>query len=258
MTLIGEIIYTPIITLMIIIVSAIAISIMLGKKSEVGLVDTSDNSVSLLKFESTSSYNTNIPTDTSWSNRVIYILGDKANVLNGVSIDLFDPTLVEAGTTMTIFNSPTSQWPTQMTILWFGTPSNDLSSMDTLRVTLGVGMGVTLITQQRIGPHQVVQIGGTTFNPPDLTPSLLQPKDWVVYKYWTPQANMCSAINSQTTQNAAIIDTNESSPCYNVTANSSIGLGGVISGTNCQSIICQCLPNPQNIWPPPYSPWCNV
>lgn len=257
MIIVGELIYTPIITIITLIVASIAISITLGKRTEIGLVQSNSiDDVSIIKFLSTSSYAGNIISDTSWSNRLVYIVGDKANILNGISIELFEPTIVEPGTALTVFNSPTSPWPTQLTILWNGTPSNSLSSMDTLRVTLGVGMGVTLITQQRIGPHQIVQVGGITFNPPDLTPSLLQPRDWVVFKYWDPQNNMCSLINSSNF--AAVIDTNEQSPCYNVGNNSSIGLGGVVAGTNCKSLICQCTPNTQNIWPPPYSPWCNL
>lgn len=166
MIIVGELIYTPIITIITLIVASIAISITLGKRTEIGLVQSNSiDDVSIIKFLSTSSYAGNIISDTSWSNRLVYIVGDKANILNGISIELFEPTIVEPGTALTVFNSPTSPWPTQLTILWNGTPSNSLSSMDTLRVTLGVGMGVTLITQQRIGPHQTVQVGGTTFNP---------------------------------------------------------------------------------------------
>jgi len=256
--LIGDLIYIPFVTTIIIVVSFIAISILLGKRVQTGLVSSDEGNVNLIEFVSTSPYNTIIPTQTSWANKILYVSGDKANLVNGMGIELFDPASVLPGTMLTIFNSPNSMWPTQLVVQWTGTPGIGISALSSIKVSLGTGMGVTVLVQQRIGPKRFVQIGGTAIEPPDLTPSALQPRDWVIFKYWSPDAIMCSSLNSCAF--ASTLETrdtgNTSNPCWNTDLNSSIGLLGAGGRTDCTNMICAC-PNPQNIYPPPFSPWCN-
>lgn len=259
MPILGELIYTPFITLVIIIVAILAISIVMGKRSETGLIPSASSNVedvSLIQYVSNVNYGSTITVDSTLSNRILYVSGDKANLTSGININIFDPTLVEPGTTLTIFNSPTSSWPTKMTVLWVGSSSSNDINGASLTAVLGTGMGVTLITQQRIGPHIFVDLGGVTINPPDLTPSLLQPRDWVIFEYLSPQSSMCSAINSSAY--SSVVDSNILSPCglLNV-SNTPTGLRGSGSALACTSLICQCLPNPLNVWPPPFSQWCD-
>ena len=254
MPILGEVIYTPIITLIIILISLYAISIVLSKRSQGGLIPNIPSELqngvvdfSLIEFISTSLFDNNLDIDLTMCNRILYISGDKGNLSQAISVNMFDASEVQPGTFFTVFNSPTSLYPTQINVQMYSTGV----------VILGTGQGVTLISQRKIGSHLIVQLGSISFNPPDLTPSLLQPIEWVVFKYWNPQSNMCSPINSVAAGNLPVTDLNMSSPCFETGPNANIGLNGVVAGVNCTSLICQCLPNPLNIWPPPYSPWCN-
>jgi hypothetical protein len=255
---IGLFIYVPILLIFIIIFSIIAISLVVSKRSQIGGIDLDSGSGSLIHYISSANYGNILTLDTSYSNRVVYVSGDKANLTNQFGIQLFDPVTVTDGTSITIFNSPSSNWPTLLTVSWAGAASTGEGNIPNIDVSLGTGQGVTCITQRRIGSHFLVSLGGTTFDPPDLTPGILQQRDWVVYKYWDAQ-NFCTSINNVANGTNWITDQNEESPCYGLGNNSGIGSeGNVSAGTNCVSKICQCPNNPEDIWPPPASAWCNI
>ena len=255
----GLLIYTPIIVILIVAISAISIAIVLNKRSSSGVINS--GSRSLINYISSASYGGFVTLPTSYANQVLYVSTDKANLTSSFGITLFDPTAVPDGTIVTVFNSPGSLWPTRISIVWAGTASADSSdSYPSLNVSLGTGQGVTFATQRRIGSHFLVQLEGSTFIPPDFTPDFLQPRDWVVFKYWDPQ-NQCNAYNNVAAGTTGAIDTNASSPCIGSSNNSGPGSTNDMGPTsNCTSFICNCSNaiNPSNIWPPPASAWCNL
>lgn len=258
MTAVEELVYTPILTIVIFIISFLALSIVISKRSVGGLINKTSGKASLLYYVSTSPYATNIDAETAWANRVVYVSCDKANLTGSVSITLFDATTALDGTTLTIFNSPASIAPTRINVLWTGSAGYQKPDIPSITISLGTGQGVTLITERRIGSHYLTQNGGTDFTLPDLTPSVLQPRDWKVYRYYDPQSSMCSERNGVTSSTyTAIVDLNPLSPCggQNI-QNTGIGYSNY-GATNCTSYICQC-PNSQNIYPPPTSAFCNT
>ena len=63
---------------------------------------------------------------------------------------------------------------------------------------LGRGQGVTMVAQRRISNTNVTQPGGLCFYY-DVTPSFLQPVDWVPVRYFSPEpSTQCQAINLYT------------------------------------------------------------
>jgi hypothetical protein len=256
----GLLIYFPILSACILAVCAISISLVLSKTYNSGLFDSNSGSGSLINYVSTAGFGGFTALDPTYANGVMYVSGDKANLSNTFSILLFDPSVVPDGTTLTIFNSPASTWPTRVAIQWIGIAnSGALGGNPEVTVNLGTGQGVTLMTQRRIGSHLIVQIGGGTFDPPDLTPEILQVRDWVVYKYWAPQ-DFCTSFNNVASGTNGAVDANPDSPCIDVGGNSGIGSSGDQGPTlNCSSWICNCSTtvNPNGTYPPPASAWCN-
>lgn len=266
--LIGELLYTPLLVLVILIISALSVAIVISKRSSSGLINPissdspySQRGATQIVHISTGGYNNTLNAPASWGNRVIYISADKADLGGPFLVNLFDPTSVSDGTLISFFNSPLSIWPARVLITWVGSAS-EYNLNPSVRVSLGTGQGATLITSRRIGPHEFVQVGGSDILDPDLTPSELQPRDWLVHKYWDPQGNvMCSSVNGCTncqSVNSALfrVDNNVQSPCIGAETNSDIG---VTTGTNCISLICNCPEDSavDPFWPHTSSPWCN-
>lgn len=266
MPVIGEILYTPLITIAILAISTLAAALVLNKRSGGGLINTTTGKGSLMYYVSSAPYDRTITANTTWANRVVYISADKANLSNSVGLQLFEPSVLADGTSLTVFNSPASSSPAKISINWVGSPSPSGSEAPKIDISLGTGQGVTLITQRRIGSHYITQVGGTDFRPPDLTPSPLQPRDWTVYRYYAPQTSMCSQVNGVSSSSyASHLDTNSASPCGSGTLTNS-GIGYNNSGAqNCTSFICGCPTTTMQInnatvtvYPPPTSVWCNV
>lgn len=260
-TTVGLFIYVPLLTICTIIFSIIAVSLVLNKRAQTGGVDADSGTGSLIHFISTANYGNIYRLNTTYANRVLYVSGDKANLSNSFGIQLFEPESVIDGTSLTIFNSPSSNWPTLITISWAGAASTGIEgTIPSIDASLGTGQGVTFITQRRIGSHLLVQVGGGNFDPPDLTPDVLQQRDWVVYKYWNSQ-DFCTSINNVSAGTTYVTDQNPEAPCTsaNPINNSAIGSSQRGGPFTCTSKICQCSNqvNPLSIWPPPASAWCN-
>jgi len=280
MSVVGQVVYTPLITIVVVIISGLAVALMLSKRSQNGLLNIGNGSVDRLVTVSTASSSGIVQLDTTYVNQVVYISIDKANLAQSTQIKLFNAASVADGSAITIFNSPASHWPGSLIINVAAAADSDPRNDYNVNITLGTGQGVSLVTQRRQGSHYVQQLGGITLLPPDLTPDFLQPRDWVVFQYYEPQSNMCSSFNdvpatmagaggasfqvlSLSTRNASLIDSDPNGPCADSGTNTGATLRS--NGMACTSRICNCF-RPTLVlgsvstvvYPGPSSSFCNV
>lgn len=207
----AELVYTPFITLIILIIVGITCSLILNKLYGVGLSASGFNP--RLIYYPDSLYSQTLDGDPSWANRVIYVSSDKSNLQGVLSVNLFDPTRVPNGTLVTIFNSPGGPAGKDLNVFWSSpnkisgigytlrSECNATGKVWTVNVTLGRGQGVTCINQSRFGNRlaNTISSGAPTQNAyyncspisdsliPDLLPVELDPIDWAIWKYHPSQ-----------------------------------------------------------------------
>ena len=268
---ISELLFVPLITIAIIIISVISITTTLNKRVSAGLANPENNSGGRVRYISTAILSQNaIELGLEYIGTVVYIDFNKINIINNVNFTLFDPNESFEGTTITIFNSPTSALGCKLSFSWAGGTHSSIVGTPALSITLGIGQGVTLITALRRGSHLVTQWGGITFREPDLLPEPLLPRDWMVFQYHDPQKSMCSRFNGvpyifKNGTNASIVDTNVNSSCGSSTiTNSGVGFNNQFNPSfglkTCTSFVCNCNKNVAD--PKPYPPlssiYCNT
>ena len=104
----AETFYLPIFTILSILISYFAVSIVLTKLSNTGVIDVTDHShwISIVP----ASQRTGYFADTTLANKIVMVtLNQYTNGWEGgFPFSLFDPSLVTEGTSLTIYNSPTS------------------------------------------------------------------------------------------------------------------------------------------------------
>ena len=268
---ISELLFVPLITIAIVIISIISIATTLNKRVSAGLANPDSNSGSRVRYISTAILSQGaIELGTEYIGTVVYIDFNKTNIINSVNFTLFDANDAFEGTTITIFNSPTSALGGKLSFAWSGGTHSSIEGTPTLSITLGIGQGVTLITALRRGSHFLTQWGGINFKEPDLLPEPLLPRDWMVFQYHDPQKSMCSRFNLvpdtyKNGTNASIVDTNVNSSCGSSTiTNSGVGFNNAFNPSfglkTCTSLVCNCNKNVAD--PKPYPPlssiYCNA
>lgn len=288
----SEAFFLPFFTLVSIVVSYIAVSIVLSKVHAVGFLASGDRGDWLVNLTASNSDVFSI--DEGMSNKVIYINLDAymAGWESGFPFQLFDPRNVVEGTSLTIFNSPASNIGSTVNVSYINsagvevgssalcysnsqanqtgscpcpvpgnkgpddavqnwcnancggscenctcnnicTPKNPIA----LSAILGRGQGVTVMVQRRIPNVNVAQPGGTCFYY-DITPPELQPRDWVVVRYYGPSTTtQCGSVNSVPSG---------SSPTTTVCNNYTIGSNSIFSDNIPSALIWTV--SPPNPW----------
>jgi len=221
----AEIFYLPLFTIVSILVSYLAVSIVLTKLSNTGVLDIKDHA-NFINFVS-ASQSEGFFADTTLANKIIYVNLNQytSGWEQGFPFVLFDPSLVTEGTSLTIYNSPTSPVGSTLRVLFknltkgvanytdtetCGTkcpcptntafcqntcPGNDCAQClctsvcnpsISLQLNATLGRGQGVtVVVQRRIPNINLSQQGTCFYI-DLTPKELQPRDWVAVKYHSP------------------------------------------------------------------------
>jgi hypothetical protein len=222
----AEIFYLPLFTILSILISYLAVSIVLTKLSNTGILNVKDHG-NWVNFVSASQRN-GFFSDTTLANKIIYVNLNQytSGWETGFPFFLFDPTLVTEGTSLTIYNSPTSSVGSTLRILFAnqadgvapytdsetcGTkcpcptntafcgngncPGNDCSQcLCTSVCNPKVNLHFSATLGRGQGVTVVVQRRIPNVNLSqqgscfyiDLTPQELQPRDWVPVKYYNP------------------------------------------------------------------------
>jgi hypothetical protein len=220
----AEIFYLPLFTIVSILISYLAVSIVLTKLSNTGVLNIKDH-LNWVTFVS-AAQSEGLFADTTLANKIVYVNLNQytAGWESGFPFILFDPSLVTEGTSLTIYNSPTSPVGSTLRVLFTNlspgvAPYTDAEPCGTkcacptnsdyclnicggpcstcqctgicnpkinlqLSSTLGRGQGVTVVVQRRIPNINLSQVGTCFYV--DLTPEELQPRDWVPVKYHAP------------------------------------------------------------------------
>jgi hypothetical protein len=227
-----QIVFIPILTIVSILISFIASSIVLRARNTLGFVG--DSSPNKIIFVSTST-GSQINVPESWSNRIIYVSLDVEGTLVNANLSLFDAINCPPGTTLTIEHSLSSPAQGSVNIV-----------AENLSISLGRGQGITLISQRQIPFTGVTYDEGAYGFSADIPE--IQNLLWKPFQVYNADSNlMCSAFNL-----FSGVDSN-------------IGTGGCPTGFTlapsadpdlnapvCQSAKCVCDPESLS-----KSVWCN-
>jgi hypothetical protein len=132
-----EILFIPLLTIITIVISYISISIILNKRSTLGLID--NNPPALIEHISSSIGVGSLDVSEAWCNRTTIVSMDVEGAQKDLTLILFEADSVPQGTTLTFINNPAS--PATATLFIVGT---------NLNVALGRGQGITIINQRQI------------------------------------------------------------------------------------------------------------
>lgn len=249
--LVAETFYLPVFSIVTVLISYFAVSIVLTKLSNTGVLNVSDhgNWINIVSASERTGYFA----DTTLANKIVMVnLNQYTSGWElGFPFSLFDPSLVTEGTSLTIYNSPSSSVGSTVRVTYANVtpgvaPGSDQELCSTdgstscacpdvqafcdqcdstdctkckcsqvcnprvnlhLNVTLGRGQGVTVVVQRRIPNNNLSQTGTCFYI--DLTPSELQPRDWMPVMYHAPdqtdayhgdQILVCSNYNNYATR----------------------------------------------------------
>jgi hypothetical protein len=219
----ADIVFFPLLTLVAVGVSAVAVAIVLGKRSSGGLVGTSTGGASLVRFVS-SAASSSLPVPLSWMNRVVYVSVDTAIGGSGATVELFAPNTVPDGTTLTIFNAPSSPVMGTVRVLY------NVESPVVVNLALGRGQGVTLITQRGIPRLSIT----------NLTPPEAQQREWRVFKMWQPQCGaFCVSDNGVADAHHGVCS--DAATCPALGSISGTGSAATTADENAPDLSCKAL-----------------
>lgn len=245
----AELLFVPALTVGVLVLSGLAVSIVMSKRSSGGLINASTGGRALVVYQSSATEaSKRVP--ATWANRTVVVSLDNENPNLGrdFSLALFDPREVPDGTTLTIFNSPASPTAAKVIVQWIGSVISEA-----ITISLGRGQGVTLISQARIGT-KFIELQGTTPTIPDLTPHELRKRQWKPWRYWPSQCSLfCTAQNgvpAPAPPSTSRCVENTACSAYSDGDNSTDASDGltVITGANCRHFNCNCATTPSSLW----------